>query len=202
MLHIILTGLVVLLVIVLFVTYRKTKEGYEDLLSSMEESAKNAITDVGSGATQLTQDVTSATDSTVSDALASDSASDSAATATTTATPSSSTKKVEKDDSQSEIVISGPGFDAMGLQQKADLMKNIQKLIKNEAIAGRQTTPVAPDASDSCKSDALQQGKEYTSECKKGPCPAHKDGSCPGVPDMSEYIKKDQIPCWGCTLDY
>jgi hypothetical protein len=20
--------------------------------------------------------------------------------------------------------------------------------------------------------------------------------------DMSKYIKKDSIPCWGCTLDY
>jgi hypothetical protein len=199
MLHIILTGLVVLLVIVLFVTYRKTKEGYEDLLKSVEESSKNAITDVGSGATQLTQTVTSAADSSVSDALASASA------ITSDSTTHPSPKKVEKDDSQSEIVISGPGFDAMGLQQKADLLKNIQKLIKNEAISERQTTPVAPDssdASDSCKSDSLQQGKEFTSECKKGPCPANKDGSCPSVPDMSEYIKKDQIPCWGCTLDY
>jgi hypothetical protein len=23
-----------------------------------------------------------------------------------------------------------------------------------------------------------------------------------GTQDMSKYIKKDEIPCWGCSLDY
>ena len=190
MLHLILFGLIAVLIIVIIVSYRKTKEGFESLQQSLEQSAKDAITDVGSGATQLTGDITNATDSYTKKEEK----------------PKKPSKKVEKDDNQSEIVISGPGFDAMGLQQKADLLKNIQKLIKNEAIVDRQTTPVAPvapETPDSCNSDALQQGKEYSSECQKGAtCPPNKDGTCPPVPDMSEYIKKDQIPCWGCTLDY
>jgi hypothetical protein len=35
-------------------------------------------------------------------------------------------------------------------------------------------------------SDSVNQGEEY----KRGRI------------DMSEYIKKDAIPCWGCSLDY
>jgi hypothetical protein len=42
---------------------------------------------------------------------------------------------------------------------------------------------------------ATSQGKEYSSRC-------HKDKSCSQQPDMTQYIKKDSIPCWGCSLDY
>jgi hypothetical protein len=33
---------------------------------------------------------------------------------------------------------------------------------------------------------------------KKPKCPKPK---CPPMPDMSEYIRKDSIPCWACKLD-
>ena len=196
MLRLILIGLIAVLIIVIIVSYHKTKEGFESLQQSLEESVNDAITDVGSGATQLTGDIANATESDTKKGEKPEKPGK-------PEKPTKPSKKVEKDDNQSEIVISGPGFDAMGLQQKADLLKNIQKLIKNEAIVDRQTTLVAPETPDSCNSDALQQGKEYSSECQKGAtCPPNKDGTCPPVPDMSEYIKKDQIPCWGCTLDY
>jgi hypothetical protein len=51
---------------------------------------------------------------------------------------------------------------------------------------------------------ASQQGDEYNRTSHKKPyqCP---DDNCGGdypngCPDMSEYIRKDSIPCWGCTL--
>ncbi len=106
---------------------------------------------------------------------------------------------------QSEIVISGPAFNAMTLQQKSELLKDVQQLVKNEIISQRQTTPINTDSSNTGDSESTQQGKEYNKSCKKsceGPCPRNKDGTCPPVPDMSEYIRKDQIPCWNCTLDY
>ncbi len=106
---------------------------------------------------------------------------------------------------QSEIVVSGPGFNAMSLQQKTDLLKDIQQLVKNEIIAQRQTTPISTNQESSDESESTQQGKEFNKSCKKsceGPCPRNKDGTCPPVPDMSQYIRKDQIPCWNCSLDY
>lgn len=33
-------------------------------------------------------------------------------------------------------------------------------------------------------------------------CPKNPDGSCPPLPDMTKYIRKDSIPCWGCNIDY
>ena len=27
-----------------------------------------------------------------------------------------------------------------------------------------------------------------------------KQEECPKYPDMSKYIRKDKIPCWGCKL--
>lgn len=107
---------------------------------------------------------------------------------------------------QSEIVISGSGFDAMTLQQKSEILKDVQQLIKNELISQRQTTPINSDSTaNTDDSESTQQGKEFNKSCKKnceGPCPRNKDGTCPPVPDMSQYIRKDQIPCWNCTLDY
>ena len=93
----------------------------------------------------------------------------------------------------------------MTLQQKSELLKDVQQLVKNEIISQRQTTHINNNSSNAGDSESTQQGKEYNKSCKKnceGPCPRNKDGTCPPVPDMSEYIRKDQIPCWNCTLDY
>jgi len=100
-----------------------------------------------------------------------------------------------------EISISKNGQDARILQQKSDLLKDIQKVVRNEILANRNTTPIVNDEA-TCQEDnecenttATSQGKEYSSRC-------HKDKSCSQQPDMSQYIKKDSIPCWGCSLDY
>ena len=100
-----------------------------------------------------------------------------------------------------EIGISENGQNAKILQKKSDLLKDIQKIVRNEILANRNTTPIMNDEA-TCQDDnecenttATSQGKEYSSRC-------HKDKSCSQQPDMSQYIKKDSIPCWGCSLDY
>jgi hypothetical protein len=58
---------------------------------------------------------------------------------------------------------------------------------------------------DNDDTTSSRQGKEYEESCHKDTeyrCPKNPDGSCPPVPDMSQYIKKDAIPCYGCSLDY
>jgi hypothetical protein len=105
-----------------------------------------------------------------------------------------------------EVSISGSGYDAMNLQQRAELLKDIQKLVRNEILANRSTTPIiSGETRKDNKSDSTAQGKEYENSCYKDTeyrCPKNPDGTCPPVPDMSQYIKKDEIPCWGCALDY
>jgi hypothetical protein len=96
---------------------------------------------------------------------------------------------------------------AMALKYKSDLLKDLQKVVRNELIANRMTKRFESDDNDDCNmngdSDAMAQGREYG--CHRQDtyrCPKNPDGSCPPVPDMSDYIKKDSIPCFGCSLDY
>ncbi len=194
MIRFILIGLVILLVITLIISYKKTKEGFESFLNELGQASDNIISDVGSGITNIGQDIQNSVTS-----------------SPTLPIPDLTPQQpiLNQTQTQSEIVVSGPGFDAMSLQQKTQLLRDVQKLVKNEVIADRTmdnsiNNPLL-NQTQVQKSDALNQGKEYSSECKKnceGPCPRNKDGSCPPVPDMSEYIRKDQIPCWNCTLDY
>ncbi len=224
MIQLILIGLIILFVIVIFFSYRKTTEGFYGFMSDLEQDANNAISDVGSGMSSLSSDISSGVSSLSSDissgvsSLSSDVSSGMSSLSSDVSSGVSTTPQ-QQPQQQSEITISGPGFNALTLQKKTELLKNIQKLIKNELISGRQTTNInekqekqeqelkqfEKQLMDKLETDALQQGKEYNSECKKqceGPCPRNKDGTCPPVPDMSEYIRKDQIPCWNCTLDY
>ena len=94
----------------------------------------------------------------------------------------------QRNDIASQVSISHTGYDAMALQQKSDLLKDIQKLFRNELIANRSTDSSMKDTS-SCSdngSHSTAQGQEY-----------HKDGC-----QSAQYIKKDSIPCWGCSVDY
>jgi hypothetical protein len=129
--------------------------------------------------------------------------------ATTTSTPSvmppaADSSMPVRNDVVPQVSISGSGYDAMTLQQKADMLKDIQKVVRNEVLASRSTTPILNgngNGNGSCKgngSDSTAQGQEYSDNCCKDTeyrCPKNPDGSCPPVPDMSQYIKKDQIPC-------
>ncbi len=76
------------------------------------------------------------------------------------------------------------------------LSKNIATQIKDELLAQRATTPVTPGCSggedkcsDGCSgSDSCSQGSDYLA-------------NSPGAPfNSNDYIRKDSIPCWGCTL--
>ena len=85
---------------------------------------------------------------------------------------------------------------AKSLQQLADNVKNIQKDLRNQRIASRNKplcdgSEDSQESQDSQDSDGIAQGKEYERHCPKEKCP-----------DMSKYIKKNAIPCWGCSLDY
>jgi hypothetical protein len=115
----------------------------------------------------------------------------------------------KRNDIVPEISLSGSAYDAMNLQERMDLLKDIQKVVRNEMIAHRNTHPIIPGETqhkdNNKNTDSTSQGKEYENSCYKDTeyrCPKNPDGSCPPVPDMTQYIKKDAIPCWGCSLDY
>jgi len=73
---------------------------------------------------------------------------------------------------------------------------------QNKAIADRSSDIYTTDAPDKMSSDSLQQGQDYQTDKD---CPyAHGQTSGKNVDpypiDMNDYIRKDRIPCWGCTL--
>ena len=147
-------------------------------------------------------------------------------TASTAPTASDTSVTPSRTDIIPEISVSGSGYAAMTLQQRAELIKDIQKIVRNEILANRSTTPVSPSTtastattsttpstattsttnnSQTSNTNSTAQGSEYENSCYKDTeyrCPKNPDGSCPPMPDMSQYIKKDAIPCWNCSLDY
>ena len=171
--------LVVLLITVVAVSYYLNKEGFEDLTNvSAITKATNTINPIVNQPNVPPVPVTSET---------------------TSSTP-------ERNDVVPEVKISGTGYEAMNLQQKMDLLRDIQQVVRNEVLAGRNTKPIiSGETRKMPDTDCTAQGKEYEKNCHKDNeyrCPTNPDGSCPPVPDLTQYIKKDAIPCWGCSLDY
>jgi len=201
-----LCTLLLILVVVIATSYYVNKEGFDDIsngyLSSISndlQSAMNTVSsDVGSAISTVSSDVGSAI-STVSSDIMPDS---------TAPVPDSSvgSSVPTRTDVVPEVSISGSGYNAMNLNERAELLKDIQKLVKNEVLANRSTKPIiSGETRKSQDTDSTAQGKEYEESCYKETeyrCPKNPDGSCPPVPDMTQYIKKDEIPCYGCSLDY
>jgi hypothetical protein len=88
----------------------------------------------------------------------------------------------------------GQGKTTLDAETEKRLSKNIATQIKDELLAQRSTTPMGGECpsescgSNSCSSDSCAQGSEYLA-------------NSPGAPfNSNDYIRKDSIPCWGCTL--
>lgn len=90
----------------------------------------------------------------------------------------------------------GEGKTTLDKETENRLSKNIATQIKDELLAQRSTTPVTGGCSsnsdscaqESCSSNSCAQGSDYLA-------------NSPGAPfNSNDYIRKDSIPCWGCTL--
>jgi hypothetical protein len=95
--------------------------------------------------------------------------------------------KVEKE-SEEAVEPSTPEF-SKELENR--ITKSIATQLKDKMILDRATQNVLQEPScpyASYTSDATTQGAEYA-QAKPHP-----------GPDMSEYIRKDSIPCWNCSL--
>ena len=141
--------------------------------------------------------------------------------------PDRSAAAPERKDIQPQISVSDTSYMAMKGKQKSDLLSSIQKIVRNELLANRVTQPTVRNIQDNDDYDTntnddshcTAQGSEFKKatpkRMSKG-CPDSSDpcdisdqpqNSAPkpyksNMPDMSKYIKKDSIPCWGCSLDY
>lgn len=95
--------------------------------------------------------------------------------------------------------------------QQATILKDIQQIVRNELVNQKTMTTGREGSDEDANDDSIsaQQGREYRRDCpKKDSC--NSDNDCESSnhsnhsnhsPDMSKYIRKDSIPCWGCTLE-
>lgn len=72
-------------------------------------------------------------------------------------------------------------------EKKRKNRQNTEDEYEEEVIEEEDTSN---DSNNSNDSPSNYQGKEFTRDCPKNT----------EKPDMSKYIRKDSIPCWGCTL--
>ena len=164
-----LFGLILVLIAVIAASYYVNKEGFEDVFSSVTTDLGSAVNTVQP--TPINPPIISPDNSTIP----------------------------QRTDIKPEVSLSSTGYDAMSLQQKADFLKDIQKVVRNEILANRLTTPLVNGKLRDSETTATIQGKEYENGCCKN---SENGEGCPAIPDMSKYIRKDAIPCWGCNIDY
>ena len=127
----------------------------------------------------------------------------------------------EEDLSFSELIQSLGIFtkfsDSTSLDKKSST-KDINELIQTEVSKQFKDLNLGPEdlfdstkedttikdtksSSSNCskvKSDALEQGSWFRNAASEG-CP-YAIGQNSGGINMDDYIRKDNIPCWGCTL--
>jgi hypothetical protein len=95
------------------------------------------------------------------------------------------------------------------------IVKNPNNRGASTAAAAAATAAGPGSMSANAQLPPNMQAKARKQMQKKNSCNSSCDGSCGGTcdscqssypsdndPDMSKYIRKDQIPCWGCSLDY
>ena len=204
-----LTLLIVLFVVILM-SYYTNKEGFDDITNTYYNKLS---TDLGGALNTVSTDLSNAVnagtgngDSDASTQGVPDSGPGVAPPSNGMAIPANGSSTPQRNDIVPEISISGSGYDAMTLQQRADMLKDIQQVVRNEILSSRSTKPIiSGETRQSTNTDATSQGQEYEGSCHKSTeyrCPKNPDGSCPPIPDMTQYIKKDAIPCWGCSIDY
>ena len=105
----------------------------------------------------------------------------------------------------------GEGKTTLDAETEQRLSKNIATQIKDELLAQRSTTPVSGEGSgkdgcgggSSCESGCGGGDSCGSDSCQSNSCAQGADylANSPGAPfNSNDYIRKDSIPCWGCTL--
>lgn len=73
-------------------------------------------------------------------------------------------------------------------------MEEEKQIVVSPALANLFATPALASKSEPLKVDTLEREKDLKKATEKA-CP-----KCPVCPDMSQYIRLDEIPCWNCSL--
>lgn len=68
------------------------------------------------------------------------------------------------------------------------------------ALANLLETPRMVAASKNPQVNTLQRDQEIVAATEEKPSKKKSCPACPVCPDMSKYVRLDEVPCWNCTL--
>jgi hypothetical protein len=119
-------------------------------------------------------------------------------------TSSNTTDEEEEEEEEEEADVDADTISTIAgdAAARAALIRDIQAALKQDLLANKAMT-TASSQDVLCEGDeedydvdsaALMQGQEYSSTC-----PTRPDADCPN--DMSQYVRKDSIPCYNCSVD-
>lgn len=85
---------------------------------------------------------------------------------------------------------------------RAALIRDVEAALKQDLLFQKSMTTANSQANlclgdeedEDVDSAALMQGQEYSAHC-----PSRPAADCPK--DMSQYVRKDSVPCYNCSLD-
>jgi hypothetical protein len=114
----------------------------------------------------------------------------SVATPATTATPAT------------PATLATSNMDALALdtQDRAKFLRDIQDIVRTELLATKQITTANSQPILSATATPTATAVGQISEHQGREAVTAREKAC--AKDMSQYIRKDSIPCWNCSLDY
>lgn len=119
------------------------------------------------------------------------------------ATPTAAHWRTFERQDPSGAAISGTSDQAQSLKQRMDILSDIQSLMKKKTLESRRLPQYDTDSkSKNAPSASLCQGREYKKACDQDTNTCNQDVKNTCDHDMTQYIRKDSIPCWKCNLDY
>jgi hypothetical protein len=185
--------LLIVLIVTISLSYSYNKEAFADITAATNTVIPNTpatppLPLTNPGITNVTQNNPSNPSTTVP---------------TPNSTPVSTPSVVNPD-----VSLSDTGYHAMALHKQSNLLNDIQKIVHNELLANRMMDVSVKNTQDRSKKDSCQSepsdscdssdSSDSSDSCESDSCDAQKEIHY----DMSKYIKKDEIPCWGCSIDY
>ena len=118
-----------------------------------------------------------------------------------TKTPSTEEEEEEEEEDVTDISGNTITSDASDAAARAALIRDVEAALKQDLLFQKAiTTANSKDLlceggeEDLGETAALMQGLEYSANC-----PTRPPADCPK--DMAQYIRKDSIPCYNCSVD-
>lgn len=89
-----------------------------------------------------------------------------------------------------------PTLDQYYESLKPIIQKDVAQAVQQQ-FERSTVLPKAPSYNQAITTPSVAQGAMWPK-----PRPRPQPGCGKPEPDMNDYVRKDAIPCWGCTLDY